>query len=197
MRLLTHPAFTGAVALLAVNDHLLKPAVATWWTGKLSDFAGVFVVAVVLAVLTARPRLATALTGLGFAALKVSPLVASLASPVLGGHTGQDTTDLIALAALWPAFRFAAARMTAKPEPAAAGSVLTAVAGGTALLALTATSCVVEPVVDGFALDGGVVYARSGPDSDAPGGSTATTIGRSPMTVAAAGARPTLRPSRS
>ena len=41
---LTHPAFTGAVALLAVNDHVLKPLVGGWLTGKLSDVAGVFVV---------------------------------------------------------------------------------------------------------------------------------------------------------
>lgn len=29
-----------AVALLVINDHWLKPAFGNWWTGKLSDLAG-------------------------------------------------------------------------------------------------------------------------------------------------------------
>lgn len=37
---LLHPVALGAVALLALNDHVLKAAYASWWTGKLSDVAG-------------------------------------------------------------------------------------------------------------------------------------------------------------
>jgi hypothetical protein len=37
---LTSPAFLVAIALLIVNDWVLKPAVGSWWTGKLSDVAG-------------------------------------------------------------------------------------------------------------------------------------------------------------
>jgi hypothetical protein len=53
---LAHPIFTGAVAILAVNDRLLKPLVGSWWTGKLSDLSGVFVVAVLAGVVSHRPR---------------------------------------------------------------------------------------------------------------------------------------------
>jgi hypothetical protein len=42
MRLVTSPAFVCAVALLLLNDWVLKPAFPGWWTGKLSDFAGLF-----------------------------------------------------------------------------------------------------------------------------------------------------------
>jgi len=37
---LLHPVALAAIALTAVNDHLLKHAFASWWTGKLSDVAG-------------------------------------------------------------------------------------------------------------------------------------------------------------
>ncbi len=37
---LLHPVALGAMALLALNDHVLKPAFANAWTGKLSDIAG-------------------------------------------------------------------------------------------------------------------------------------------------------------
>jgi hypothetical protein len=57
---LAHPALTGAVAVLAVNDQVLKARLPGWWTGKLSDLAGVFVVAAVLGVLAGRPRAACA-----------------------------------------------------------------------------------------------------------------------------------------
>jgi hypothetical protein len=61
---LAHPALTGAVAVLAVNDHVLKAHLPGWWTGKLSDLAGVFLVTVALSVLTGRPRAAGPATGL-------------------------------------------------------------------------------------------------------------------------------------
>ena len=38
--LLTSPAFVVAVAVLIVNDWLLKPALGNWLSGKLSDVAG-------------------------------------------------------------------------------------------------------------------------------------------------------------
>jgi len=37
---LLHPLSLAAVALLVLNDHLLKARFPGWWTGKLSDFAG-------------------------------------------------------------------------------------------------------------------------------------------------------------
>ena len=38
-----HPLTLGALALLIFNDHVLKAACPGWWTGKLSDFAGLAV----------------------------------------------------------------------------------------------------------------------------------------------------------
>ena len=37
---LTHPLAIGSVLLLLLNDHVLKHAHPSWWTGKLSDVAG-------------------------------------------------------------------------------------------------------------------------------------------------------------
>jgi hypothetical protein len=54
-RLLAHPYFTCALALLALNDHVLKGVAPSVVTGKLSDFAGLFVAAVMATVLTERP----------------------------------------------------------------------------------------------------------------------------------------------
>lgn len=54
--MLGHPWFTGCVALLAINDHLLKGLLPGWFTGKASDFAGVFVVAALAAVVTGVDR---------------------------------------------------------------------------------------------------------------------------------------------
>jgi hypothetical protein len=37
--LLLHPVLLVALAIWSLNDHLLKPTFAAWWTGKLSDVA--------------------------------------------------------------------------------------------------------------------------------------------------------------
>ena len=41
---LLHPLAVGSLLLLLLNDHVLKPLVPGFWTGKLSDFAGVALV---------------------------------------------------------------------------------------------------------------------------------------------------------
>jgi hypothetical protein len=53
-RLLTHPVFTGAVALLAVNDHILKARSPGLIAGKVSDIAGVIMIAIALTAITSR-----------------------------------------------------------------------------------------------------------------------------------------------
>ncbi len=42
LRCLQHPATWLSIALLLVNDHVLKVLYPSWITGKLSDFAGLF-----------------------------------------------------------------------------------------------------------------------------------------------------------
>lgn len=160
--LLAHPAFTGAVAVLAVNDHVLKGRAPAPLTGKLSDVAGVFVIAVAGAALTRRPRWATAFTGVGFVALKTSPAVAWLAAPLLGGTTRTDATDLVALASLYPAFRLASGHLRPTPtgEHPVAHQAAAVAAAGVAVLAVSATSCLEPAVVDAFAVQDGRAFAR-------------------------------------
>ena len=109
---LRHPLFWGALALLVVNDHLLKGGelVPGWLTGKLSDFAGLIVAPLVLSVLlrarTDRRRaLAFGLVGGWFTAANLFAPVAT-ATTELGAALGLswtfwvDPTDLVALAVL-------------------------------------------------------------------------------------------------
>lgn len=101
---LSHPLFLGCVVVLAVNDHVLKARHPGWWSGKLSDIAGVAVVAVVAAVVVG-PRKGLLGTAVGFSLLKTVPGAAELASPFLGGVTSRDPSDLLALIVLLPLSR--------------------------------------------------------------------------------------------
>jgi hypothetical protein len=63
IRWLRHPASVAAIAVLLLNDHVLKAEFGTWWTGKLSDVAGLIfapalVAVVVAAIVAAVARLA-------------------------------------------------------------------------------------------------------------------------------------------
>lgn len=100
-RWLGHPSFLSCVILLGVNDHLLKAHYPGWWTGKLSDAAGMVVIATVAAVVAGR-RQGLVLTAVGFVLLKVVPGVSELVSPFLGGVTLRDPTDLLALVVFVP-----------------------------------------------------------------------------------------------
>ncbi|MFO0680664.1 MAG: hypothetical protein U0234_01375 [Sandaracinus sp.] len=112
-RALTHPAFLGALALLVVNDHVLKGAglLPGWVTGKLSDLAGVVVAPVVLGALvrarSRRAKLAVHLAvALGMIATELSQptadvLAAGLRSVGLtGARLVADPSDLWALVLL-------------------------------------------------------------------------------------------------
>ncbi|WP_327000143.1 hypothetical protein OHA72_34075 [Dactylosporangium sp. NBC_01737] len=111
---LTHPVTVGAVALLLVNDHLLKAAYPGPVTGKLSDVAGLaFAPALVAAVLCllvprvpARVAAAAGLAGAGlaFTWVKATAAGAGFASAawsvVRPSTVLADVTDLAALPAL-------------------------------------------------------------------------------------------------
>jgi len=123
---LFHPATLAALALLVVNDRVLKGSAAPGWlSGKLSDLAGLasFPLVATAAVDTVlwglaalgvpvdftlrRWKLAAAiaLTGAGFAAMKLSSEVAAAVAAVLdriigGAHIVADPSDLLALPAL-------------------------------------------------------------------------------------------------
>lgn len=127
-RALYHPLWLVSLGLLVVNDHFLKgsgilPAVLT---GKLSDFAGLFVAPALLAVLlrlSSRQSfvLAHLATGLVFAGIKVSPHFARLFESIAGlgpfaWHITVDPTDLIALPALFVSYRVFVEAMS-RPVP--------------------------------------------------------------------------------
>jgi hypothetical protein len=126
---LLHPIALASIALLIVNDHLLKVYVPNAVTGKLSDVAGlVFFPLLVWSVLAKRALgLWVVATGVGFAAIKMWepatgaceyvlallqwPLTQSLV-PV---EIVRDPTDLLALPAL------ALAWWIGRPTPASPG----------------------------------------------------------------------------
>lgn len=107
---LLHPAWLAALALLIFNDHYLKaselmPAL----SGKLSDFAGLLVAPVLLAVLlrvkTRRGLwLSAAAVGAVFSAINLSPSIATtwdaMVSTLMPYRTTVDPTDLVALVML-------------------------------------------------------------------------------------------------
>lgn len=132
-----HPVTCLAVLLLLLNDHVLKAAYGTWWTGKLSDVAGLVLAPPLLAVAaacTGRPVRAGRLVavpvlavGVGFVLAKATVAGADLATAAWSVVAGpslvrQDATDLLALPALAVAAlvgrRAAAGASRPEPEPA-------------------------------------------------------------------------------
>ncbi len=111
---LRHPLWWMMLVLLLCNDFVLKTAgiLPGWLTGKLSDFAGLMVfplfVALILGKFGGRRVVWAALhivTAVGFIALKTMPAVGNAYVQALGflGIQGQiwfDTTDLMALVCL-------------------------------------------------------------------------------------------------
>ena len=167
-RLIATPVFAGIVGLLLLNDHVLKSAWPGWVTGKLSDAAGVAMVAIGLTALIRVRAVAFGLTIAAFTALKVVPPVAVAAAPFLGGVTRTDPTDLIALLVLWPVGRWVArprpqASERGRPVPRSGARMIVQTAlVGAAVFATSATSGDCGPTGLWYvqAIDG-VVYARS------------------------------------
>lgn len=97
--------FLGAVALLLLNDFVLKAALHNWFTGKLSDFAGLFFFPLFFTVFfPKRAKLIFIATALLFIFWK-SPFSAGLIAWINllpGFHYGRvvDFTDLLALSIL-------------------------------------------------------------------------------------------------
>ena len=116
-----HPAVLLSVLVLLLNDHVLKARFPSFWTGKLSDFAGLFfapfLAIPILAILTHPLRLPAAraadlgfgLAGLLFAGVKLAPAVNAAVSEAVSAFLGRpaafalDPTDGIALLVLIPA----------------------------------------------------------------------------------------------
>ena len=136
LNLLTSPGFAAGLLLLVANDFLLKPVFHNAFTGKLSDFAGLFVFPLFCSALAPRLRREIyALTALGFVCWKsayAQPLIDMWNSlGVLRVGRVVDSTDLAALVALPASFAYLRRRVAAgrrpwpvAPQRAAAGAVL-------------------------------------------------------------------------
>ena len=173
---LVSPLSLAAIAVLLVNDHLLKQLWPSSLTGKLSDFAGLYfgpyVVLVALFALpfgagAKRPSRVACIGYLaiaaGFAALKVSdvsaaPLLSiasSLGFPVL---ITRDPTDLAALCVL--PLSYAAWSERVRVPGMKPGRFLRAGTFAVAALSIVATSGPPQPSVNSIAIDlSGNVYA--------------------------------------
>ncbi|WP_437898137.1 hypothetical protein [Sorangium sp. So ce124] len=176
--LLRHPLFLGALALLVVNDHLLKGAglLPGALTGKLSDLAGLVVAPVLAAALvdarTSRGRaLAFAAVAAPFAAIKLSAAAAQLLVGLVGlagirWRIWQDPTDLAALVVLVPAWRLSA-RAASSPELSARSveeGSRTAWVLERAILGASAFACVATgtPAPEGYSTDAYLINATPG-----------------------------------
>jgi hypothetical protein len=134
LALLTHPFGLSMLALLLVNDHILRKLWPSWWTGKLGDFAWLgffpFALAALLSwvlPLSERNRerwvgsLAFGLTGAVFTLGKTLPFFHNLIVLRFEAIFGvpctlvRDPSDLIALPALWIGWRLW--RLPAKTNP--------------------------------------------------------------------------------
>ncbi|MGC4174714.1 hypothetical protein [Demequina sp.] len=109
---LAHPVSLLALVVMLVNDHVLKAQFGSWWTGKLSDAAGLvfFPALVALVVALVVPRLAwrtvvgsaLTVTALGFVWVKATAMGAAAASDLLSTVAGPsvvlaDRSDLLTL----------------------------------------------------------------------------------------------------
>ncbi len=159
--LLLSPALASCVALLVLNDHVFKARWPGVVTGKLSDLAGVAMVAIALAALSGRPRGAIVATAAAFTLLKTVGSVAVVASPVLGGVTRTDATDLVALVVLVPVWRWLVGRPPGDARLVSSWVVpLKVVSLCGVALATSATSCATDEVYRVDTVDG-VVVARA------------------------------------
>lgn len=137
---LASPAFMAALALLVLNDFVLKPLLHNASTGKLSDFAGLFALTLFVATLWPRHRRLSAWAiAAAFTFWKTSyaePLIGlvNAISPFQLGRT-VDITDVVALPMI-PLAVWAAPRLGPLPLPRVLQWVLVVIA----LVAFTATS---------------------------------------------------------
>lgn len=129
---LLHPLFLGALAVLLVNDHILKAAWPGLITGKLSDVAGLIVVPPVLAVAARR---------------------------VLRHRIAGDGPWLAGPAALFVALAFSAVKLHPGPNEAYGVVMGLALWPGTALAELARDVPVSAPTVARTALDAGDLVA--------------------------------------
>lgn len=109
LNILLHPFFLLTVIILVLNDHLLKEIYPTYLTGKLSDFAGLFVFSVFSTVILNKLFNASNfslinyfLIALLFSFIKIIPIESWFPTDIIGFYPRiiTDISDLIALSIL-------------------------------------------------------------------------------------------------
>jgi hypothetical protein len=138
--LLLTPGFVGGLGLLLLNDLFLKPTFQNWLTGKLSDFAGLFIFPLFFVALfpwLKRPvYFATAAFFLLWKSVYVRPLIDwwNQYTPITLGRV-EDPTDILALLALPLSYRYES-RVPNKEAGRLAASLICLIS----IFAFTATS---------------------------------------------------------
>ena len=161
--LLASPVFAATIAMLLLNDRVLKHAMPGLVTGKLSDLAGLAMVGILLVVISGRPAIALSLTAAAWIGLKTVPGVAELVAPMLGGVTRRDPTDLVVLAVLPVVGIWTVSRLR-DPDGRRAQPATAVLLGGLSLIAAIATSCS-PPVTTDLSTstsDGRILVAKLG-----------------------------------
>jgi hypothetical protein len=178
VRAFRHPFIFLSVALLLLNDHLLKTLAHSWATGKLSDFSGLFFFPFLIGVLLqacipiriySRQALYTGflLTAVVFTGIKTLSAVNGWASDLLTYLYGQpikialDPSDCIALVMFIPAWVMWLG-IERQKESTAPGKVTYLVLAAGSLAALATAPCASAHQVTRLALDRGLLYAGIG-----------------------------------
>ncbi|MFC4072644.1 hypothetical protein [Actinoplanes subglobosus] len=169
---LCHPVTVTALALLVVNDHLLKSAWPGWVTGKLSDVAGMVLAPPLLAALAGliAPRMpfrrvavaAIVTVGCGFTFVKLWGYGARLASEAWSLITPSlvraDRTDLLALPFLAIAWWTARRPLTGVPARRWLRALRLAVVLPAALFGVAATSATPTPGAFAVVVEGDTIH---------------------------------------
>jgi len=91
--------FLLGLVILILNDHYFKLAYPNWFTGKVSDFAGLFILPIFLSTVSEKSirsnYLVTALIFLVWKSPIIEPLIAAGKATGISFHRTVDYTDVI------------------------------------------------------------------------------------------------------
>ena len=109
--LLLHPAFLGALAVLLLNDYFLKETFHNWWTGKLSDVAGMLLLPLLVFVVTGwRASVSVVVSALAFGFMKSAAAQSAIDAynslAPIDFHRVVDYSDLLAWLVLPLSYHF-------------------------------------------------------------------------------------------
>jgi hypothetical protein len=153
--LLLSKGFVVGLLVLLINDFFLKGFFGNWVTGKLSDFAGLFIFPMFLTALFPKAiRFNYIFTVLFFLFWKTGlsqPFINYINTLGFPASRVVDYTDFIAFVVLPPSYRYCTRQQNAVPT-AFYQKIITYLIGVTAFVAFSATT-VAHRVYEGFTID--------------------------------------------